>query len=156
MLTNTAAVLPYHFNGSISNNNADYDVRNISVPNATSFDLLVGADLVVFDRERGSYAPVMKDIFFTDPAYSRYIALTDTTSQLPSIRYPGTPDYGADGLGELNSIAFSPDGSTPYISEIGAVSGTIDPRLGSEETTYNTTGKRVIYAWGIKINERRV
>ena len=49
-----AAVLPYHFNRTISNNDADYDFRNTSVPSDPSFDLLVNADFVVFDRERGA------------------------------------------------------------------------------------------------------
>jgi sugar lactone lactonase YvrE len=46
-------VLPYHFNRSISNDQAEYDFRNTSVANASTFDLLATADFVVFDRARG-------------------------------------------------------------------------------------------------------
>ncbi|KIW79670.1 hypothetical protein Z517_06284 [Fonsecaea pedrosoi CBS 271.37] len=48
-----AAVLPYHFNRSITSLDAEYDFRNTSVPNAPTFSLLQNASFVVFDRERG-------------------------------------------------------------------------------------------------------
>ncbi|KIY02414.1 uncharacterized protein Z520_02552 [Fonsecaea multimorphosa CBS 102226] len=284
------AVLPYHFNRSISNNNADYDFRNTSVGNASTFDLLDGADFVVFERQRGMqylgsnpsyefmfavskavheapvyapqqnllfisqlapppgylpqlvvnlnddpptlseylpnppvYAPnggtfrdglivfgasggndsigggeqrvslrtvdpatnrstvllnnyfgfyfntiddvavhpVSKDIFFTDPQYSWFNALTDTAPQLPCASYRFNPATGAtflveDTLEQPNGIAFSPDGTTLYISDTGAVSGTISPQLGSQGTTFNTTGKRTIYAWDVSNNGTRI
>ncbi|EXJ70055.1 gluconolactonase [Cladophialophora psammophila CBS 110553] len=48
-----AAVLPYHFNRSITSLAADYDFRNTTVPNAPTFQLLQNASFVVFDRDRG-------------------------------------------------------------------------------------------------------
>ncbi|KIX07676.1 uncharacterized protein Z518_02330 [Rhinocladiella mackenziei CBS 650.93] len=285
-----AAVLPYHFNRSISNNDVHYDFRDTTVGNASSFDLLADADFVVFDRERGMeylgsnpsyefmfavseavheapvyapkqnllfmsqlapptgfvpqlvvnlnndpptlseyvpdppiYAPnggtfrnglivfgasggndsigggeqrvsirtvdpatnrstvllnnyygfyfnniddlavhpVSKDIFFTDPNYSWFNALTDTAPQLPVASYRFNPETGAtflidDTLEQPNGIAFTPDGKTLYISDTGAVYGTIDPRLGSQGTQFNTTGKRAIYAWDVENNGTRI
>jgi len=105
--------------------------------------------------------PVTKDIFFTDPQYSWFNALTDTAPQLGTASYRFDPKTGAtflidDTLQQPNGIAFSPDGSTLYISDTGAVSGTIDPRLGSQGTTFNTTGKRAIYAFDVTNNGTRV
>ena len=283
-------MLPYHFNRSISNNDFDYDYRNTSVGNASTFDLLGNANFVVFDQQRGmqylgssptyqfmfavskavheapvyapeqnllfisqlapppgylpqlvlnlnvdppslseylpdppvyapnggtfrnglivfgasggnesigggeqrvslrtvdpatnrstvllnnyfgyyfntiddlSVHPVTKDIFFTDPDYSWFNALSDTAPQLPTASYRFNPETGAtfmvdDTIQQPNGIAFSPDGSTLYISETGAVTGTIDPALGSQGTTFNTTGKRAIYAFDVTNNGTRV
>ena len=284
------AVLPYHFNRTISTNSADYDFRNTTVGNAPTFDLLDSADFVVFDQKRGlqylgdnpSYQfmfsvsaavheapvfapeqnllflsqlappagtlpqlvvdlnadpptlsdyipnppvyapnggsfrnglivfgasggnisigggehrvsittvdpatnqstvllnnyfgyyfntiddiaihPVTKDIFFTDPQYSWFNALTDTAPQLGTASYRFDPETGAtflidDTLQQPNGIAFTPDGNTLYISDTGAVSSTIDPALGSQSTTFNTTGKRAIYAFDVTNNGTRV
>ncbi|KIW70283.1 hypothetical protein PV04_02568 [Phialophora macrospora] len=284
------AVLPYHFNRSISSNAADFDYRNTTVGNASTFDLLDAADFVVFDQRRGlqylgsnpSYEfvfsvsaavheapvyapeqnllfvsqlappagtlpqlvvnlnedpptlseyipdppvyapnggsfrnglivfgasggndsigggeqrvsirtvdpasnrstvllnnyfgyyfntiddiaihPVTKDIFFTDPQYSWFNALTDSAPQLGTASYRFDPETGAtflidDTLQQPNGIAFTPDGNTLYISDTGAVSGPIDPRLGSQGTTFNTTGKRAVYAFDVTNNGTRV
>ena len=109
--------------------------------------------------------PTSRDIFFTDPDYSWFNALTDTAPQLPSASYRFNPATGAtflidDTLQQPNGIAFTPDGNTLYISDTGAVSGTIDPTLGSMGATFNTTGRRSIYAYdvsnnGTKISNRR-
>jgi sugar lactone lactonase YvrE len=109
--------------------------------------------------------PTSRDIFFTDPDYSWFNALTDTAPQLPSASYRFNPATGAtflidDTLQQPNGIAFTPDGNTLYISDTGAVSGTIDPTLGSMGSTFNTTGRRSIYAYdvsnnGTKISNRR-
>ncbi|KAL2419934.1 Lactonohydrolase oryL [Exophiala dermatitidis] len=281
-----AAVLPYHFNRSISNSQADYDFRNTSARNASSLSLLGSANFVVFDRQRGleylganpSYEfvfavssavheapvyapkqnllflsqlapptgvlpqlvvdlnqdpptlseylpdppiyapnggtfrdglivfgasggnnslggieqrvsirtvdpatnkstvllnnyfgfyfntiddlavhPTTKDIFFTDPYYSWFNALTDTAPQLPAASYRFNPETGAvflidDSIMQPNGIAFSPDGNTLYISDTGAVYGTIDPRLGSQGSAFNTTGPRTIYAFDVTNN----
>lgn len=287
-------MLPYHFNRSISNNNADYDFRNTSVPNATSFGLLANADFLVFDQARGLqylganpsyefvfkvsdavheapiYAPQQnllfmsqlapptgvlpqlvvnlnnnpptisdyvpnppiyapnggtfwngqllfaasggnnsigggeqrpslrtvdpatnksnvilnnyfgfyfntiddvtvhpktRDLFFTDPDYSWFNALTDTPPQLPTASYRYNATSGAvflidDSIKQPNGIAFSPDASTLYISDTGSVTGTIDGRLGPQGTQFNTTGPRAIYAYdvdptGTKISNKR-
>jgi sugar lactone lactonase YvrE len=105
--------------------------------------------------------PTSKDIFFTDPNYSWYNGLTDTAPQLPTASYRFNPDTGAtflidDTLQQPNGIAFSPDGGTLYISDTGAVSGTVDPRLGSQGTTFNTTGPRTIYAWDVQNNGTKI
>ncbi len=105
--------------------------------------------------------PVTKDIFFTDPQYSWFNALTDTAPQLPTASYRFDPETGAtflidDTLQQPNGIAFTPDGKTLYISDTGAVSGTIDPTLGSQGATFNTTGKRAIYAFDVTNNGTRV
>jgi sugar lactone lactonase YvrE len=111
--------------------------------------------------------PTSRDIFFTDPQYSWFNSLTDTAPQLGTASYRFNPETGAtflidDTLQQPNGIAFSPDGSTLYISDTGAVSGTIDPRLplGSQGASFNTTGRRSIYAYdvannGTKISNRR-
>ncbi|KAJ9638179.1 hypothetical protein H2204_004490 [Knufia peltigerae] len=285
-----SAVLPYHFNRSISNNKADYDYRNTSVGNASTWDLLGPADFVVFDRERGlqylgdspSYEfmfpvssavheapiyapkqnllfisqlapptgvlpqlvvdlnqnpptlsnytpnppiyapnggtfrngellfaasggidelggieqrvslrtvdpatnkstvllnnyfgfyfnnmddvvvhPTTRDIFFTDPDYSYFNALTDTAPQLPAASYRFDPATGAvflidDTLMQPNGIAFSPDGQTLYISDTGAVYGTIAPGYGGDGTQFNTTAPRTIYAFDVTNNGTRV
>ena len=105
--------------------------------------------------------PVTKDIFFTDPQYSWFNALTDTAPQLGTASYRFDPETGAtflidDTLQQPNGIAFSPDGSTLYISDTGAVSGTIDSGPGSHAATFNTTGKRAIYAFDVTHNGTRV
>lgn len=105
--------------------------------------------------------PQSRDIFFTDPAYSWFNALTDTAPQLPIASYRFNPDTGAvflidDSLQQPNGIAFTADGKTLYISDTGAVTGTIDPALGSQGTTFNTTGKRAIYAWDVSNNGTRI
>ena len=286
-----AAVLPYHFNRSISNGDADYDFRNTTVPaSATSFDLIRNADFLVFDQQRGLqylgqnpsyelvfnvskavheapvYAPVQnklflsqlapppgflpqlvinlnddpptlseftpsppiyapnggtfrnglvlfgasggndsignteqrvslrtldpatnktevllnnyfgnyfntiddvavhpisRDIFFTDPDYSWFNKLTDTAPQLPTACYRFNPDTGAtflidDTIIQPNGIAFSPDGTTLYISDTGAVNGPIDPRIGSQGSSFNATGHRTIYAYDVGNNGTKI
>lgn len=106
--------------------------------------------------------PVTKEIFFTDPTYSWFSGLTDTAPQLPTASYRFNPKTGAvividDTLKQPNGIAFSPDGTTMYIADTGAVTGTIDPNLGgSHGTTFNTTGPRSIYAWDVENNGTKI
>lgn len=54
-----------------------------------------------------------------------------------------------DTVTQPNGIAFSPDGSTLYISDSGAVSGTIAPNLPPSGTHFNATGHRTIYAFDV-------
>ena len=109
--------------------------------------------------------PTSREIFFTDPLYSYYNGLTDTPPQLPPASYRFNPDTGAtviieDTLQQPNGIAFSPDGSTLYISDTGAVAGSSAPGYGGDGTQFNTTGPRTIYAFdassdGKTINNKR-
>jgi sugar lactone lactonase YvrE len=105
--------------------------------------------------------PTSRDIFFTDPDYSWFNALSDTAPQLPAASYRFNPATGAtflidDTLQQPNGIAFTPDGNTLYISDTGAVSGTIDPTLRSMGSAFNTTGRRSIYAYDVSNNGTKV
>lgn len=104
--------------------------------------------------------PVTGDIFFTDPTYSWFNGLTDTPPQLPIASYRFNPDTGAtfmidDSLGQPNGIAFSPDGSTLYISDTDAVSGNISPTGFGTGAVFNTTSHRAVYAWDVTHNATR-
>jgi sugar lactone lactonase YvrE len=303
LINDQAAVLPYHFNRSITSLAADYDFRNTTVSNAPSFNLLQNASFVVFDRERGLeylgsepswefmfpvgdnvheapvYVPSLNklfmsqlppvaapistmseyipqlvidlnqepltlqnyitdppifapnggtyhngkiiwassggfngsvfngteqrislysvdpmtnkstvilnnyfgfyfnnlddvvvhptsgDYFFTDPDYPWLNGRVDTAPQLGTATYRFNPSTGAtflidDTINQPNGIAFSPDGNTLYVSETGALSGSIDPAVGPGTKHYNTTGRRSIYAFdvannGTKVSNRR-
>ena len=87
--------------------------------------------------------------------------LTDTAPQLPVASYRFTPESGAtfvvdDTIIQPNGIAFSPDGNTLYISDTGAVNGPIDPRVGSQGSSFNTTGHRTIYAYDVANNGTKI
>ncbi|KAK5193336.1 hypothetical protein LTR92_006705 [Exophiala xenobiotica] len=289
-----AAVLPYHFNRSITSLQADYDFRNTTVTNAPTFDLLKQANFVVFDRQRGLeyfgnsprwdfmfpigdsvheapvYVPKLNllymsqlppvnaspdgylsqlvvnlnitpptlseylpdppifapnggvyhngliywassggfdningteqrisihtvdpitnksrvllnnyfgyyfnnmddvtvypptgDLFFTDPDYPWFNGRVDTAPQLPTATYRFNPATGAvflvdDTIEQPNGIAFSPDGKTLYITETGALTGSIDPAVGPGTKHYNTTGRRSIYAFDVANNGTRI
>ena len=71
-----AAVLPYHFNRSITSLAADYDFRNTTVSNAPSFNLLLNTSFVVFDRERGL------KYLGSDPTYEFVFAVGDNMKLL--------------------------------------------------------------------------
>jgi sugar lactone lactonase YvrE len=105
--------------------------------------------------------PGTGDIFFTDPEYSWFNALTDTAPQLPTASYRFDPKTRAtflidDTLAQPNGIAFTPDAKTLYISDTGAISSTVDPRLGSIPATFNATGRRTIYAFDVSADGTRV
>jgi sugar lactone lactonase YvrE len=294
-----AAVLPYHFNRSITSLAADYDFRNATVTSAPTFDLLQGASFVVFDRQRGleylgsdptyefmfqvgdsvheapvyvpslnklfmsqlppvlapistmsqyipqlvvdlnqkpltlqeyitdppifapnggiyhdgqiiwassggfnssvfngteqrialhsvdpntnkstvllnnyfgfyfnnmddvTVHPTSGDLFFTDPDYPWFNGRVDTAPQLPTASYRFNPSTGAtflvdDTIDQPNGIAFSPDGSTLYITETGALTGSIDPAVGPGTKHYNTTGRRSIYAFDVSNNGTKI
>ncbi|KAI9801314.1 MAG: hypothetical protein M1833_002884 [Piccolia ochrophora] len=94
------------------------------------------------------------DIWFTDPFYSWLNALVDTAPQLGAATYRFTPSTGAvhivdDSLVQPNGIALSPDERTMYISDTGAVNGLSSPYLPSTPATFNTTGKRTVYAFDL-------
>jgi hypothetical protein len=70
-----------------------------------------------------------------------------------------------DSMDQPNGIAISPKfpnstARTVYITDTGAVEGTIIQSLGSQGTPFNTTGKRTIYAFdlstdGMSISNKR-
>ncbi|KAL9619136.1 MAG: hypothetical protein Q9160_006225 [Pyrenula sp. 1 TL-2023] len=109
--------------------------------------------------------PITKDIYFTDPQYSWFNALTDTAPQLPAASYRFNPNTGAtflidDTITQPNGLAFAPGGRTLYISDTGAVASSVDPAYGSVPTQWNQTNKRTIYAFdvdesGTKIGPKR-
>ena len=109
--------------------------------------------------------PITRDIFFTDPEYSWFNALTDTAPQLPAASYRFNATSSAtflidDSIKQPNGIAFSPDARTLYISGTGAIASSVDPKLGSISATYNTTGEKAIYAFdvsedGTVVNNKR-
>lgn len=105
--------------------------------------------------------PVTREIFFTDPQYSWFNGLSDTAPQLPTASYRFNPDTGAtvlidDTIVQPNGIAFTPDGETLYISDTGAVSGSIIPGTSGGGTTFNTTGPRTIYAFDVANNGTKI
>lgn len=104
--------------------------------------------------------PTTGDIFFTDPDYSWFNMLTDTPPQLPTASYRFDPSTGAtflidDTLVQPNGIAITPDGSTLYISDTGAVAGSKAP-TGPRGGSFNVTLPATIYAFDITNNGTRV
>lgn len=94
------------------------------------------------------------DVWFTDPQYSWFNALTDTAPQFESATYRFRPSTGAvnlveDSLIQPNGIAISPSGKTLYISDTGATNGPILASIGPQGSSFNATGKRTIYAYTI-------
>ncbi|KAK4629504.1 Lactonohydrolase oryL [Fulvia fulva] len=88
-------------------------------------------------------------IWFTDPQYSWFNSLTDTAPQLKSASYRFDPSTGEttiieDTLSQPNGIALSPDGKHVYISDTGAVAGSIVIQNG---TPFNQTGSRAVYKY---------
>ncbi|KAI4104120.1 MAG: hypothetical protein LQ339_003973 [Xanthoria mediterranea] len=94
------------------------------------------------------------DIWFTDPYYSWFNALTDTPPQLPAATYRFRPRTGAvtlvdDTLIQPNGIALAPNTRTVYISDTGAVAGPITPFLPPQGSSFNATDKRTVYAFDL-------
>ena len=86
--------------------------------------------------------------------YVWFVNLSTSAPQLGAAVYRFRPSTGSvslveDTLSQPNGIAISPDLSTMYISDTGALSGTIDPALGPTGDSFNVTGKRTIYAYDI-------
>ncbi|KAF8864448.1 calcium-dependent phosphotriesterase [Acephala macrosclerotiorum] len=102
------------------------------------------------------------DVWFTDPQYSWFNALTDTAPQLNSASYRFRPSTGVvsmidDTMVQPNGIAISPrlencsatENRKVYITDSGAVTGSILQSLGSQGTGFNSTGKRTVYAFDL-------
>ncbi|OAG12852.1 gluconolactonase [Paraphaeosphaeria sporulosa] len=127
---------------------------------------------VLLNNYFGSYFNNMDDvvvhpstgyIYFTDPYYSWYNALTDTAPQLPTASYRFDPTTGAtflidDTLLQPNGIAISPNADTLYISDTGAVQGSADPNAAAQYrgTTFNATRPATIYAFDLANNGTKV
>ena len=80
--------------------------------------------------------------------------MTDTAPQLATATYRFRPSTGAvniveDTIAQPNGIAISPDLKHIYISDTGAISGTIAASLGSQGASFNVTGKRIVYAFDV-------
>ncbi|KAG2414119.1 hypothetical protein HFD88_003310 [Aspergillus terreus] len=98
--------------------------------------------------------PKTGDIWFTDPQYSWFNALTDTPPQLPCASYRYNQTSGAvfvvdDTLGQPNGIAFNPEGTIVYISDTGAVSAPINPAEGQPGSSFNATTTSGVYAYDV-------
>ncbi|MCJ1448411.1 MAG: hypothetical protein MMC23_008926 [Stictis urceolatum] len=95
------------------------------------------------------------DIWFTDPFYSWFNALTDTPPQLPAASYRFRPSTGAthvvdDTLIQPNGIALSPDRKTVYISDTGSNTAPLAPnRTSQEPAMFDPTGARSVYAFDL-------
>ncbi|KEF56107.1 gluconolactonase [Exophiala aquamarina CBS 119918] len=105
--------------------------------------------------------PSSGEIFFTDPDYPWFNGRSDTAPQLPTASYRFNPKTGAvvvidDTLEQPNGIAFDAAGETLYITETGALTGSIDPAVGPGTKHYNTTGKRSIYAFDVTNNGTKI
>lgn len=92
-------------------------------------------------------------IWFTDPQYSWFNRLTDTPPELQSASYRFDPSTGAvtvvsTDLIQPNGIALSPDGLNVYISDTGAVTGSIVAG-GPPGSPFNKTGPRAIYKYDL-------
>lgn len=112
------------------------------------------------------------DVFFTDPDYSWFNALTDTAPSLETASYRFTPSTGVvsmidNTMVQPNGIAISPAHPDPmnpnqtlprtvYISDSGAGTGPILQSLGPRGSTFNTTGKRVVYAFDRTANGKHI
>jgi sugar lactone lactonase YvrE len=69
-----------------------------------------------------------------------------------------------DSIVQPNGIAISPrmancsatENRTVYITDSGAVAGPILQSIGSQGTTFNTTGKRMVYAYDLTSNGNQI
>ena len=92
-------------------------------------------------------------IWFTDPQYSWFNRLTDTPPQLQSASYRFDPKTGAtvmvdNTIVQPNGIDISPDGKHVYISDTGAIAGSIVAG-GPPGATFNQTGPRAIFKYDL-------
>ena len=94
--------------------------------------------------------------------YSWFNALVETAPQLETATYRFRPSTGAvniveDSIIQPNGIAIAPkmdncSTRTVYITDTGAVTGTILQSLGPQGSPFNTTGKRTVYAYDLSEN----
>ncbi|KAH0270092.1 putative lactonohydrolase, partial [Aureobasidium melanogenum] len=95
------------------------------------------------------------DVWFTDPDYSWFNALTDTPPQLRAQSYRFRPSTGQvwvidDTLGQPNGIAISPDGKSIYISDTASVNGVISSAYPNiHGSAWNQTAAHTIYKYDV-------
>ncbi|KAI9651214.1 hypothetical protein NHQ30_001252 [Ciborinia camelliae] len=134
-------------------------------PGIITLDPLTNKTVTLLNNYYGYYFNTIDDLFvdekgdiwFTDPDYSWFSGLSDTAPQLETASYRFRPSTGQvsivdNSMLQPNGIAISPALSnttarTVYISDTGAISGPISQKLGSQGTSFNGTGKRIIYAF---------
>jgi sugar lactone lactonase YvrE len=103
------------------------------------------------------FHPTSDDTFFTDAYYPWLSARSDTAPQLPTATCRWNSDTEAifvvdDTIEQPNGIAFTPDGTTLYIADSGALGGSIDPNVRAGTKSYSTAGTRTIYAFDVSDN----
>ncbi|KAH8645846.1 lactonohydrolase [Tricladium varicosporioides] len=145
--------------GNESLNNTTYR------PGIYTLDPKTGKSEVLVNNYFGYYFNTCDDldldpegnVWFTDLQYSYNVGLNTVAPQLEAATYRFNPKTGLvslveDSMGAPNGIAFSPGGKTLYISDSNADFASIDPRPPIETVqylTYNTTGKRTVYAFDV-------
>ena len=130
-------------------------------PGLQTVDPHTNKSVVLLNNYYGFYFNTVDDltvdssgaVWFTDPQYSWFNRLTDTPPQLKSASYRFDPKTGAvnmvdDTIMQPNGIDISPDGKCLYISDTGAVSGSIVAG-GPPGSPFNQTGPRAVYKFDI-------
>ncbi|KAH9817387.1 SMP-30/Gluconolaconase/LRE-like region [Teratosphaeria destructans] len=130
-------------------------------PGIRTLDPLTNKTVTLLNNYFGFYFNTVDDlvvdhsgaIWFTDPQYSWFNRLTDTAPQLRTASYRFDPKTGAvtivdDTLIQPNGIAISPDCKYVYISDTGAVTGSI-LQDGPPGTPFNQTGIRTVYKFDL-------
>ncbi|KAK1142965.1 hypothetical protein N8T08_007206 [Aspergillus melleus] len=134
-------------------------------PGVVSFDPITKKSEVLVNNYYGYYFNTADDldidekggIWITDLQYGRSVGLNTEWQQLEAATYRFDQETGSvslveDSLGAPNGVSFSPDFKTLYLTDSNADWANTDPTVPNEEVqylTYNTTGKRTIYAYDV-------
>ena len=131
------------------------------VPGITTLDPNTNKTEVLLNNYFGFYFNCIDDlivdssgaIWFTDPQYSWFNRLVQVPPQLKPATYRFDPKTGSvhmvdDTIIQPNGIDISPDGKHLYISDTGAITGTIY-RGGPPGSPFNQTGPRAVYKYDI-------
>jgi len=138
-------------------------------PGIATLDPVTNKTVTLLNNYYGYYFNTVDDLFvddegdvwFTDPQYSWFNALTDTAPQLETASYRFRPATGAvniidDSIIQPNGIAIAPKPPanstaprTVYLTDSGAIQGPIVQSLGPQGSPFNTTGKRTVYAFDL-------
>ncbi|KAI1179927.1 lactonohydrolase [Nemania sp. FL0916] len=135
-------------------------------PGIYSFDPKTGKSQVEVNNYYGWFINSANDldidpsgrIYFTDPLYSRNLAVNVNAPLIQPAVYMYDPNSGEmrivdDTLEFPNGITFSPDGKTLYIANTAAGVGNTDPNTPWQDAgplMYVSTGKRTIYAYDVQ------